>query len=329
MKFQNYSDHPNFKTILDRLAPYATLLDRLCSQRNIVALVAVGSIPSGYARPESDLDLLAFVVLPGKPERTHYLEGKKIYLRELSIAQSRKELETCADVSLLPMALGILPFAVIYVHPGHVDRFWNNLSELQTQAVAFILHKVAGEICFGRRDSAVNNQSILVNMTHIAGYHLMFSALFNAQFSKKLPRLCANFIPGEEMILRDKVLPEGWVVTSAGMCFQGNARGNVITYNHFVWDVMKASWHWYHPSGRIRQLTFRQSWRHSFLGAKQISEPLRMHSTPLHHLPHLLMLTRRAAQRPDVRQQYGSLYFSPRGWEYSGLGSLVPFRRTT
>lgn len=320
--FRNWNNNAAFDTIIEQLSPFAPLLDNLCHERKILALVAIGSRPAGYAHDGSDLDIFAFVEDVVIPQRMHFLGDRKICLRETSFKSAINELQSCPDVSLIPMTLLILPYAVIYVKGGDNSEFWQALRALQARALRFILNRLAGEIDFGVRTSRVEEASIAVTCESIAGYHIMFSQICNYEFARKLPRMRANFTQQKESILRPENLPKDWSISKECLCYQAPNPGNSISHSRFVLEALRTTCRWHHPLGYVRAITFKQRWRHVISNTRRSSDPVATHPVPLWYLPVLQVSTFWAAWRPEVRQKYGHLVETAKGWGYAGLGSL-------
>ena len=309
--FQNLSAHPGFEDVLSRLQPAASLVEWLVADRRILALVAVGSVPGGYALPDSDLDLFAF--LEGPPARVHYLSRGKISLREFSFDRAYQELETSPEVSMLPLALGAQSSAVIYASTSGQSEILSALAALRQAAAACLFKRVEGEISWGlrRRQPALASRWegwAGITPQAAAGYHLVTASLFNPILAGKLERMSA----------RGNLAPD-----LAGRWLRITPETVQISYSDYARLVVRASRRWYLHTLEKQTITARQGWRLYYRSGQRVHEPM-----PERYMPawRWLWVPFRSAWKtiqPGIRRRYGRLAPSSDRWLYDGIGQSI------
>ncbi len=319
--YQNLSGHPQFSNIVARLNPIAEELSELLAERRIEAFLAIGSIPAGYEAPDSDLDLLAFTATA--PRYIHYFARNRINIRETDWAHLRRELEVCPAISLAPMTLAVLPYAMLYVQPDRATDFLAALNDIRLACLAHILNEVRGEIRYGQRRTAALNAEVSVNPADVLGYWIMFTSLTNPQLAAKLDRMCTRPPCAETASQVQLAVTADWIRRDNELCLAACSADLAISYRRFWWRCIQTAWCRFQPSSAMQTLFWREGQEHYRLHGQIVHQTLPVQRWRFAQSLRLLGQTLQTLNRSAIRLRYGCLASGPTGLRYDGLGCLA------
>ncbi len=321
ISYQNVDDHPQFLNIVARLAPIADELNAVLEDRRVEALLAIGSVPAAYATPDSDLDLFALTAVP--PRYMHYFARGKINVRETDQAHMQRELEIDPALSLIPMALIVLPYAVIYLQPAHATEILAGLNDLRTKCLVHILHEVQGEIRYGQHCAHALHAAVSINPEDALGYWVMFTSLTNPHLAMKLDRLRARprwvmtALPVPSMAGPD------WQQRELDWCLVAQPSDPGVSYWQFGRHCLQTTWRRFHPSPELQAILWRTGQQHYPLHEQLVHRDLPLRGQRFTQALRTLVQSLQTLRLSAIRRRYGRLGLGPGGWHYDGVGCLA------
>ena len=322
MYFQNISNNPHFENILARLAPFEQPLEQFLQNRQVFALMAVGSVPAGYAQVQSDLDLVAFV--DDRPLYTHIFENGCISIREVSWAYIDRELTLCLEISQVPITFVILPCALLFLLPEREKDFVTNMKRIQATCATQFLEKILGEVRCGQRlHTGMAGTDVYLSWEQILGYPIFVTSLANPALTRKINRMRSQMSLSSGISVIVNNLPTGWQADEKGVWLLSSASGTEISFVSFAFSVLANNLRRFMPPNKIRGFYIRQAQLHFNLGGHPFNQSLQIKMYSLAKRKQLFLETCRMLFQPNVRHQYGRLIQSLDGGNcYDGLGKL-------